>query len=102
MLLLCRRCLSRLSSQRLLDIHMQNCKRYECQRIEMPPEGENYISFDRSQYQHKNWIVYADFECFNTPVEDDLEKKHITSRSMSRQASVWLLWMLTENCIRNR
>ena len=46
----------------LLDKHVKRCREHGCQRVKMPKEGENSLSFKAIEKQHKlPFVMYADF-----------------------------------------
>ena len=68
----CRHCLHVFTTKDLLDEHVVDCKGIgmKPQRIEMPAEGKNILQFKNHHKQLQvPYVIYADFECFNVPVE---------------------------------
>ena len=57
----CPYCLHRYSRKELLDAHIDDCKKHEAQKIQMPEE--KWLKFDKFQYQIPvPYVVYADME----------------------------------------
>jgi len=68
----CRRCLHVFSSETLLASHRNDCYGIgeKAQRTIMPEEGKNILKFTNHRKQMRvPFIIYADFEALNIPVE---------------------------------
>ena len=65
----CDNCLNGFTSEEVLRDHEIYCGGGDCVRSEYPKEGE-YVSFKSYSKTVKHpFVIYADFECFTTPVE---------------------------------
>ena len=65
----CLRCLNPFNNQEALDKYKEYCSEYESVKIQLPEKGtmlkfKNYYKSEKVPF-----VVYADFECFNKPIQ---------------------------------
>lgn len=74
----CTYCLHGFIRQDLLDIHVEHCSSNGPQKIQLPKPGENILEFkDFEKTLRVPFVIYADFECLNSPVNED---SHISKK----------------------
>lgn len=74
----CQYCLHGFIRQDLLDSHTEYCSMNGPQKIELPNPGENILQFkDFEKTLRVPFVIYADFECLNSPVED---RNHVSQQ----------------------
>ena len=68
----CYHCLHGFSRQDLLDQHKPNCQSHVAQRIDFPKkEKDKWVYFkDYARQLKVPFVIYADFECFTTPIDN--------------------------------
>ena len=79
----CRHCLHVFSSETLLENHKNDCQGIgeKPQRTEMPKEGQNILRFTNHHKQMRApYIIYADFEALNIPIEGSRKNLHTADR----------------------
>ena len=71
----CNFCLNKFKRKSLRDKHMEDCTSNNIRKVYMPDEG-SYISFDNyvNACQHHPFVFYADSECYQNKIKDDLGK----------------------------
>jgi hypothetical protein len=74
----CHYCLHGFIRQDLLDNHIDYCSTNGPQKVELPQPGDNILQFkDYEKTLRVPFIIYADFECLNTPIKD---KNHVSTQ----------------------
>ena len=65
----CFNCLNTFWCQKALNKHLEYCAKHEAVKIEMPQKGTmlKFKNYHRSE--RVPFIVYADFECYNKPIQ---------------------------------
>ena len=68
----CYHCLHNFSRQDLLYQHKPNCQSHVTQRIDFPKnEKDKWVYFkDYARQLKVPFVIYADFECFTTPIDN--------------------------------
>ncbi|HUR98246.1 MAG TPA: DNA polymerase [Pyrinomonadaceae bacterium] len=66
----CRRCLSGFRTVAERDLHIVDCSEFAPQRFVYPRPDHNVLKFKEIYMQQKlSHIIYADFECYQDPIE---------------------------------
>ena len=65
----CLRCLNSFQSNESLCKHQEYCMSHKAVKIEMPEEGSTISFHNNNRSIRVPFVVYADFECFNTPID---------------------------------
>ena len=74
----CPFCLQGFTTQALLDKHSEYCSENRPQKVELPNPGENILQFkDFEKTLRVPFIVYADFECTNMPINN---RNHVSQQ----------------------
>ena len=77
----CMRCLNPFGCQEALNRHLEYCSKYKAVEIKMPKEGTilKFKNYDRRE--KVPFIVYADFECFNKPLQSCDPDDNVTNQA---------------------
>ena len=72
----CHYCLNGLNTETFLTNHKEYCLTHDCVKTEYPEKGKNDIlKFINHGRMHKvPFVIYADFECFTKPLNNDTQQ----------------------------